>query len=561
MTEPRTPTDVDAVAEEFVRTWAAHDPLTATNLGIPEHQSELPALTPEYFAEGSAIRRRTLAALRAATPVDAVDRITVAAMRENLEVSEALRATGAEESDLKNLASPAQNLRDVFDLMPTASIDDWATIAARMSAVGASIDGYIESLRFAARIRNVSARRQVEWAIKQSADNIGTDGFFSKFAREAAAGTADLPATLRADLDKAATSASAAYERLGTFLRTELLPQAREHEPIGRELYTLHSRSFLGTEVDLAETYAWGQQELARIVGLMAETAERIKPGATVREAMQYLDTDPDRKLRSTDELRRWMQRKSDEAIAALADTHFDIPQPIRVLECRIAPTQQGGIYYTGPSDDLTRPGRMWWSVPKGDTEFSTWRELTTVYHEGVPGHHLQIAQTAYRRELLNLWRRLMSWMSGHGEGWALYAERLMADLGFLDDPAEYLGMLDGQQFRAARVVIDIGMHCEFDAPAEVGGGAWTWQKAWDFLSAHVSSSEGVRRFELTRYFGWPGQAPAYKVGERMWLQLRDDARALEGAAFDLKAFHRRALDIGSLGLDVLRGAVLGTFD
>ena len=118
-------------------------------------------------------------------------------------------------------------------------------------------------------------------------------------------------------------------------------------------------------------------------------------------------------------------------------------------------------MYYTGPSEDLvTRPGRMWWSVPEGDTEFGTWRELSTVYHEGVPGHHLQIAQTVYRKEILNRWMRVAAWVSGHGEGWALYAERLMADLGFLDDPADYLGMLDGQSLRAARVVLDIGIHC-----------------------------------------------------------------------------------------------------
>jgi uncharacterized protein (DUF885 family) len=253
------------------------------------------------------------------------------------------------------------------------------------------------------------------------------------------------------------------------------------------------------------------------------------------------------------------MQQTSDEAVAALADTHFDIPDPIRVLECRIAPTQQGGIYYTGPSEDLvTRPGRMWWSVPKGVTEFSTWREKTTVYHEGVPGHHLQVAQTAYRSDLLNRWRRLASWISGHGEGWALYAERLMADLGYLDDPADYLGMLDGQSLRAARVVLDIGLHNGLPAPAEVGGGEWTYDKAWAFLSAHANMAEGFLRFELDRYLGWPGQAPAYKIGERHWLQLREEARAREGAAFDLKAFHRRALDIGSVGLDVLRSAVLG---
>ena len=232
---------------------------------------------------------------------------------------------------------------------------------------------------------------------------------------------------------------------------------------------------------------------------------------------------------------------------------HFDIPEPIRRLECRIAPTHSGGIYYTGPSEDFSRPGRMWWSVPDGVTQFNTWRELTTVYHEGVPGHHLQVAQTVYRSELLNRWRRLACWVSGHGEGWALYAERLMADLGFLDDPGVYLGMLDGQSMRAARVVLDIGVHNGFEASEEVGGGDWNYDKAWAFLTAHANMPEEFLRFELDRYLGWPGQAPAYKIGERLWLQARDDARAREGAAFDLKAFHRKALDLGSVGLDVLR--------
>ena len=224
----------------------------------------------------------------------------------------------------------------------------------------------------------------------------------------------------------------------------------------------------------------------------MLATADRIVPGASVKEAIEHLDQEPRYLLHGTDALREWMQARADEVIADMADRHFDIPGPVRTIEGRIAPTQTGGIYYTGPSDDFTRPGRMWWSVPKGVTEFSTWRELTTVYHEGVPGHHLQIAQTVYRRELLNKWRRMMCWVSGHGEGWALYAERLMAELGYMDDPGNYLGLLDGQSLRAARVVLDIGVHCGFEAPAELGGGDWTYDKAWTFLDAHAQPGRGV---------------------------------------------------------------------
>jgi len=250
------------------------------------------------------------------------------------------------------------------------------------------------------------------------------------------------------------------------------------------------------------------------------------------------------------------MQRTSDAALEALTDVHFDVPEPVRRLDCRIAPTHTGGIYYSGPSEDFSRPGAMWWSVPEGQTHFSTWASTTTVFHEGVPGHHLQVAQTMYRAQLLNRWRRMMCWSSGHGEGWALYAERLMADLGWLDDPGDRLGMLVGSAFRAMRVVVDIGTHCDLGAPAEVGGGTWDADKMWVFMQAHGREPEEMLRFEHLRYLGWPGQAPSYKVGERLWLQLRDQVRAAEGDDFDLKAFHRRALDVGSLGLDVLRDAL-----
>jgi len=302
----------------------------------------------------------------------------------------------------------------------------------------------------------------------------------------------------------------------------------------------------------------WGQEELARITAEMAAVAEQIASGSDIKEAIAILDADPGYQLHGTDELKAWMQGKADEVISNLAGTHFDIPEPVRTIECLIAPTQTGGIYYTGPSEDFTRPGRMWWSVPKGITEFGTWRELTTVYHEGVPGDHLQVAQTVFRSELLNRWRRMDAWVSGHGEGWALYAERLMAELGYMDGPGNRMGLLDGQSLRAARVVLDIGVHCGFKAPAEVGGGQWTYDKAWQFLRAHANMAEDFLRFELDRYLGWPGQAPSYKVGERLWLQLRDEVKAREGDAFDIKAFHRRALDIGGVGLDTLREAVMG---
>ena len=200
----------------------------------------------------------------------------------------------------------------------------------------------------------------------------------------------------------------------------------------------------------------------------------------------------------------------------------------------------------------------MYWSVPVGEDKFTTWRELTTVYHEGAPGHHRSIALALANRDL-NGWRRNGLWVSGHGEGWALYAERLMAELGFLTDPGALMGLLDAQSLRAVRVVLDLGIHCGLPAPESVGGGEWTFDKAWQYFNAHTSMPPGNARFEVLRYHGWPGQAPSYRLGERYWLDLRAEAQASQGSAFDLAQFHSATLSLGTLGLDVLGDAVRGT--
>ena len=573
----RTPTAIDAVADAHFDTVIALSPIEATSLGVPGHDDRLDDLSPEGHAARTDAARRTLAALDGTTPTDDVDRVTLAAMRERLGLQIALDEAGYTQMDVNVIASPLQACRDVLDLMPTGSAQDWSVVAARIAAIPTALQQWTTTLRVSAARGQVSAHRQIAECITQCHALVADDGYFAELVAgariepaEPGAPAAELPGAVRADLERAAGGARSAYSALAEAL-SGLLDQAPRADGVGRERYRLASQVFLGASIDLAETYAWGQQELARITAEMQDTARRITangstpsgndadPSAGLSEmdaALRVLEADERYLLRGTEALREWMQGKADDAISALADVHFDIPEPVRRIECRIAPTQTGGIYYTGPSDDFARPGRMWWSVPKGDTEFRTWSELSTVYHEGVPGHHLQIGQTVYRRELLNKWRRMMCWVSGHGEGWALYAERLMAELGFMDDPGNYLGLLDAQSLRAARVVLDIGVHCGFEAPAELGGGDWTYEKAWDFLGRHARLSEGMRRFELHRYLGWPGQAPSYKIGERLWLQLREETAARQGSAFSLKDFHRRALDLGSVGLDVLREAV-----
>jgi uncharacterized protein (DUF885 family) len=177
---------------------------------------------------------------------------------------------------------------------------------------------------------------------------------------------------------------------------------------------------------------------------------------------------------------------------------------------------------------------------------------VSTWYHEGVPGHHLQTARWTAAADRLSSYQITLGAVSANKEGWALYAERLMDELGFLTDPARRLGYLDKQMLRIIRVIIDIGMHLELAVPADSGfhpGERWTPELATAFMAAHHGSDTARRTSEIDRYLGWPGQAIGYKLGERAWLQGREAARRRLGAGFDLRTWHMNALTQGSLGL------------
>jgi len=449
-------------------------------------------------------------------------------------------------------------IRLVFDLMPRDTEEQWETIVARTAAVPHALDTLREGLNEGIREGITAAARQVV-ACAQQADTWGGVGdeaapYFRNLLDELDQSGIDNDA-LRKRLEDAAGLATAAYASFGRYLVEEYLPHALERDAVGAERYALWARAFNGTELDLEETYQWGWDELHRIERAMAGVNERILPGASMHEVIEHLEHDETRMVHGEDALRAWLQDLIDSTIADLDGTHFDIPEPLRRCEAMIAPP--GGaaaMYYTGPSEDLSRPGRTWYPT-QGRTDFPLWGEVSICYHEAVPGHHLQVGMMRYRRDLLDRFQRTFAWNPGHGEGWALYAERLMGELGYLDDPAFELGMLRAQAMRAVRVVVDIGLHLELAIPRDEAfrpGERWTPDLALDFVINRSRFPADFMRSEVDRYLGWPGQAICYKVGERVWLRGRDDARKRHGASFDLKSFHTRALELGPMGLDQL---------
>jgi len=546
-------TSVAEIADAYIEQMAASDPIAATSWGVPGHDDRLPDLSPDGLEERADLERRALAAISASQKDDDGDRIAAGVMAERLSTSLELHDAGDDFRSLRVLHSPHGAVRQCFDLMRLESETDWQAVACRLRAVPTALKQFRSTLAEGLSRGLPCARRQVLATALQCDAWGGLDGpgfsFFAGLVRRYPGGPS------AAELEQSARSAAEAYLELGAWLRRDYLPGATNVDAVGPERYALSARYFTGATLDLEDTYAFGWEELHRIEKRMAVVCDAIAPGASVPRAIEQLESDPARVIDGVEAFQHWNQDLIDGTIAALDGLHFDIPAPIRRCEAVIAPP--GGaaaMYYTGPSEDLSRPGRTWYPT-LGKTRFPLWREVSICYHEAVPGHHLQIAQVRYLADRLTRFQRLAGFTSGHGEGWALYAERLMGELGYLEDPAFELGMLSAQAMRAVRVIVDIGMHLELTIPDREHynpGRAWTPELALPFVIERSCFPADFMASEVDRYLGLPGQAISYKVGERVWLESREAAQARKGPAFDLKDFHRYALDLGGMGLDQL---------
>ena len=552
------------IADAYVDAVCDLDPITATSLGTRPGDDRLPDFSPAGLAAEADLTRSTLAELDralAADPTlddDPVERSCARLLRERLGAELAAHDAGEGLRALSNLFSPVHSVRQVFALMPTATDEDWSVIARRMARVPEAFRGFRESLEEGSRRGLFVAPRQVSTVVGQLGEWL-SGPYFAGF-------TANGPEGLRAELDAAAASAEAAVADIRDYLRDEYAPRTEgTPDAVGRERYAHAARRWTGSDLGLGtgleDAYAWGWGEHRRLAAEKRIAAERVLPGGTPAEAMHWLE-EHGPAVDGVEAVRLRLQAMMDEAIQALDGTHFDLAEPVRQVEAMIAPPGSAAApYYTRPAQDFSRPGRTW--LPTlGRTRFPLWNLVSIWYHEGVPGHHLQLAQWAYVSGQLSTYQTSLGSVGANVEGWALYAERLMDELGYLTDPAARMGYLDAQQLRAVRVVIDIGMHLGLPVPddadgalAEHRGHVWTPELARVFLGENSGADPAFLDSELIRYLGLPGQAISYKLGERAWLEGRAAAQAAaaeRGEAFDLKAWHMAALSQGSLGLDDL---------
>jgi uncharacterized protein (DUF885 family) len=556
MSEQSSPSAIFAFASEIVDRLAESDPLFATESGIPGYDHLLPDFSVAKQRRDQAQTIRDLQTLETLDAHSDIDRIAAAVISERLTVRLALDEADEERRTFSVLNSPVAAIRQVFELMPLSSTENANNVTRRLKAVRASLETWRGALLITAAEHELPAVRHVN-GVADQADTCAA-GAFSEFAERAAAATGvDLDSS---GLRAAAKEAEAAYADLAAWMRTELAPKASTKEACGEERYQRWSAYWSGATLDLHELYEWGYQDLRRINTRMWEIANELLPGAkSLVDVAALLDNDPARAIDGTDTLLTMLKAFTARTADELDGVHFDIDERIRFCDARLAPEGSAAApYYINPSEDLSRPGTTWFPT-MGKTTFSWWRNASTWYHESIPGHHLQIATALLSSDRQSRFHRLVGNTSGYAEGWALYAERLMDELGYFSDLGDELGYLANQALRAARIVVDVGLHLELDAPADMGvlgdlgdcsGKRWTAEMAVALLEEWAIQDHPMSVSEVDRYLGLPAQAISYKVGERIWLESREAAKQRLGDKFDLKAFHAHALVLGPMGLD-----------
>jgi uncharacterized protein (DUF885 family) len=538
MTTHRSP--IFALSDSYVEKSARLSPMSATYLGITDLNDQLDDFSIEGRAVKADLTRATLAELATLEPIDEIDRVTKSVMQERLTSSLELHDSFESHILFNVLTSPPANIRQVFEMMPKESAQDFDNIAKRLLAVDKAHLSWISTIDTLGKKGKTAAQRQIDGIAKQleSYANGGYIGMTKTFDPEG-----KYPA-----IHEAAKAAAKSAADTAAYLRGTYMALATPNDAVGAERYAVWALYFTGSKLDLRATYEWGLADLAQITERMWKVAARIKPDAkTLREVADYLDNAPEYKIHGKDAIIKKLLDFTQTAVTQLDGTHFDIDDRMKFCDARLAPEGSASApYYMSPSEDMSRPGTTWLPL-LGKDEVSWWHLASTWYHEAVPGHHLQIATSVLERERLSRFQRFGASISGYSEGWALYAERFMDDLGAFDEPGIEMGFLSAQALRATRIVIDIGMHLGY---TDENGRVWDAVSGREALMNKALLDESHATSETDRYLGWPGQAISYKVGERAWIAARENAKTRLGAEFSLKRFHAHALKIGPMGLD-----------
>lgn len=548
-----TSEDLRDIADRYWEARLEASPLFATFLGDHRYDDRVDDLSVEGDARHRATWLGFLGEAEAisADGLDETDRVT-----RRLLIEEIADAVSSIDARLIELASDQMQgihaeLLTMAGQLRASEPEQAAMAVARIGAMGVMLDQAVDRYRDGVAAGRTPARTCIERSINQIDGYLGSPLDQDPFATLAGPDDWDGEAAWRAELTAAVEAdLRPAFVRYRTALADELAPVARSDEqpglcwlPEGGDLYRQLIRHHTGLDLTPEELHEIGRHEAT--VELPAQyrvLGQRAFGTDDLAEIFDHLLHDPDLRYGSGDEIIADARRCLDEADAAMGDWFGMVPQapcvltPIPDFLAADAPA----AYYTPPAPDGSRPGEYHVNLHQ-PTERGRAETASIAFHEAIPGHHLQLAIASEQTDL-PAFRRLSWGHTAFVEGWALYTERLAEEMGLYRSDIDRLGMLASDSWRACRLVVDTGLHAM----------RWSRQQAIDFMAAHAPVSRDEIVTEVDRYIGMPGQALAYKVGQREILRLRAEAEARLGADFSLPGFHDVVLSAATVSLAVL---------
>ncbi len=548
----RSPSELDSLYQDYWEFVLRENPRSATYLGDHRYDAELEDASEEAFQRQASRYREYLGRLQAYPKPNA------GTHQLNYELFERKLNDSIEELSFRPYLAPITqqrgphiNVPELVTYHPFRSVQDYGNYLNRLREFPRLIDQTITNMKIGVQERLVLPRVIVEKIVPQLKAQIVSESENSVFYKPINATPREISAEDTRHLREKGTdvilgSVVPSYEKLVNFVQEEYLPASRREVgiwavPDGNARYAFYVRHFTTTKLSPDEIHQLGLQELAKIRGEMETVMRKLGFKGTVQEFLENLRTNKEMYYPNGEALIAGFKDILEKMDAALPHLFDHLPKAqygfreIEAFRAEAAPE----AYYYRPPDDGSRPGYFYVNTFRPETRPKYTME-SLAYHEAVPGHHLQIA---IQQELngLPVFRRHGGY-TAFVEGWAHYAEALPKEIGFYSDLYSEFGRLSGGAWRAARLVVDTGIHQM----------RWTREQAIQFMRENTGASEHNIVSEVDRYIAWPGQALAYKIGQLKISEIRARAERALGKRFDVRSFHDEVLSGGAVPLDIL---------
>ena len=545
-----SPRSVEAIADEFLEAYLERHPETGTYLSLPGARHDrltdnsLQALAAWQAREDAWLAE--LNALGTPTEVGSRDWVSYGVLREALVRSSARRVCRPELWPVSSVTGWHASVPVLFEIQPVDTPDQRRQALDRLSSLAEYVDTEVENLRKGLALGYSAPRLNVPAVIRESRTLLSEDS--ALLSPGARAGDPAFSAELREAFER---KTAPAVERYARFLEETYLPRAREAiavsaNPDGAACYPATVLYFATIAPAAGEIHATGLEQVARIRAEMQRIIDEHFAGETIESLMARLNADPQFTFRTREAVLQHSLDSLDLARQSMSRAFGRLPRADVVIK-PYPPYREGsgtGEYYPS-SEDGTRPG-IYYIAVRNPEQRTIAGQQAVLYHETYPGHHLQVAIALELGDRVHpLARYLLN--SGYSEGWALYAERLADELELYSGPLDRLGMLSSLAARAARLVVDTGIHTR----------SWSRQRAVDYMLSNTAWPPDDIQSEVDRYIAWPGQATAYMLGMLEIRRLRDLAEAELGGDFDIRGFHDRVLENGNITLPMLEDSVL----